>query len=103
MKYSILILSVFLACVACSKDENKKKEEAEYTAVNKACWNKWNANDTMRNTALVAVQIQMKRIDQLSKAPKDFDGAISLLCRIEADKAVEELKHKNIKDKSRFD
>ena len=103
MKYSILILSVFLVCTACSKNENKKKEEAEYSAVNKACWNKWNANDTMRNTAFVAVQMQMKRIDQLSKAPKDSDGAISLLCRIEADKAVEDLKHKNIKDKSRFD
>ena len=103
VKLVILFVSIALVCTSCSKDENQKKEDAEYSAVNKACWTKWNANDTMRNTAFVAVQIQMKRIDQLSKAPTDFEGAISLLCRVEADKAVENLKYKNLKDTSRFD
>jgi len=103
VKFLILFVAIALVCSSCSKDENKKIEDAEYSAVSKACWTKWNANDTMRKTAFFAVQIQMKRIDQLSKAPTDFEGAISLLCRAEADKAVENLKFKSLKDKSRFD
>ena len=103
MKLLILFVSIALVCSSCSKDENKKKEDAEYSAVNKACWTKWNANDSTRKTAFLVVQIQMKRIDQLSKAPTDFDGAISLICRAEADKAVENFKYNNLKDKSRFD
>ena len=93
MKLLILFVSIALVCSSCSKDENKKKEDAEYSAVNKACWTKWNANDSTRKTAFLVVQIQMKRIDQLSKAPTDFDGAISLICRAEADKAVENFKY----------
>jgi len=103
VKLVILFVAIALVCTSCSKDENKKKEDAEYSAVNKACWTKWNANDTTRKSAFFIVQIQMKRIDQLSIAPTDFAGAISLLCRAEADKAVENFKYNSVKDKSRFD
>jgi hypothetical protein len=98
----ILIVLIALSCASCSKNEQKEKEEAEYSDARNACWTKWNANDTMRHSAFLAVQIQMQRIDQLSKAPKDAEGAISLLCKFEAEKAVENLKYKNLKDKSKF-
>jgi len=88
--------------ISCSKNEKAIKEEIKYTSVNNSCWSKWNANDTMRNSALLAVQIQMKKIDQLSLAPTDSSGAISLLCRLEAEKAVEQMKSNTVEDKSKF-
>ena len=88
--------------ISCSKNEKAIKEEITYTSVNNYCWSKWNANDTMRNSALLAVQIQMIKIDQLSLAPTDSSGAISLLCRLEAEKAVEQMKSNTVEDKSKF-
>jgi hypothetical protein len=77
------ILSVVFLLAACSKSEKEIQQEIAKKVEYDECRRHWNASDTMRNTALLAVQIQFKKIDKLSLAPKTPDEAIMLLCEPE--------------------
>ena len=67
-------------------------QQDAYDIAYKTCHDKWDANDTMRNTAILGVQIQFKKLDQLSLAPSDSFGAIRIICEIEANKAKDAIK-----------
>ena len=62
-------------------------QQDAYDIAYKTCHDKWDANDTMRNSAILGVQIEFKKLDQLSLAPADSFGAIRIICEIEANKA----------------
>ena len=61
--------------------------ENAYNKTYETCHSKWNANDKMRNSALLIVQIQFQRLGSLSHAPKESYAAINIICDIEAKEA----------------
>jgi hypothetical protein len=89
MKIRIMFtIVILLSVISCGKNEVENKKELQYKVAFNVCKDKWNANDTMKNSALITVQLQFKKIDQLSLAPTDYKSAIDLLCKVDAEKAV---------------
>ncbi len=73
-------------------DKTEALREQVYDATYKTCHEKWNANDTMRNSAIFIVQFQFARLDQQSLAPKEAYQAIHFICDIEAKEAQSKIK-----------
>ena len=111
--FGFLTLVFFVASVSLFFDKNKSAtgsfifpfcfgvitymllpnaQQDAYDIAYKTCDAKWDANDTMRNTALLIVQIQFKKLDQLSLAPSDSFGAIRIICENEANKAKDAIR-----------
>ena len=100
-KTSNMIYFIFLALmfgvIAYFTVPNLSKMEAEerYQKAYKQCHDKYSENDTMKNIALFVVQLQFKKMDNLSLAPKEPYRAIHILCDIEANNSKNlEFKHK---------
>lgn len=92
----LFILALFLCGIIYMFIPNAQQDA--YDIAYKTCHDKWNANDTMRNTAILIVQIQFKKLDQLSLAPSDSFGAINIICEIDANKAKDAVKSKEKSD-----
>ncbi len=75
------VIIIFLLLYGCSPS---KSDEA-YNKAYSACTSKWLANDTMKNTALISVQMIFYKRDQLSVVAKwDYLDAVSFLCKADA-------------------
>ena len=117
--FGFLTLVFFVASVSLFFDKNKSAtgsfifpfcfgvitymllpnaQQDAYDIAYKTCDAKWDANDTMRNTALLIVQIQFKKLDQLSLAPSVSFGAIRIICENEANEAKDAVKSKEKSD-----
>jgi hypothetical protein len=83
MKFLTKFFLAFIAisCVIIFSTNAKPDPIAEQKKIErKACEDKWNINDTERNTALFIVRYQYMKMDQLSLAPTSVYDAISQLC-----------------------
>ena len=81
--------AVCLMLYACSPS---KSDEA-YNKAYSACTSKWMANDTMKNTALLSVQMIFYKHDQSSVVAKwTYLDAISFLCKADAQEAAKGVK-----------
>ena len=58
-----------------------------WNATYSACHQTWDANDTMRKSAMVASRAIFIRMNQASLAPDSTWGAINHLCTVEANTA----------------
>lgn len=86
---SFFMFALLIFLVSC-KSQAEKDQQAAYEMAFNTCENKWNANDTQKNTALLIVRMEFQRMDQLSIAPTDSYRAIRMICEVEAKKAKAE-------------
>lgn len=94
--FGLLGLLFGIATFFLYPNSEQNQLERRYEVVYQQCHDKYSANDTMRNTALLAVQLQFKKMDQLSLAPTESYQAIHIICDIEGNKAkTDYLKSKN--------
>jgi hypothetical protein len=83
-KYLPIILTAFLT--ACF-DPGEQLGEKEYKRVYSECENEYGQTDTSRNKALLIVQAEFAKDDNLSLAPTNPFRAIRMICEVKAQEA----------------
>ena len=99
-----IMLATLVLTVGCKDNSEKKAIDLARHAAYESCRDKWNKNDTSRQSLLLMVQLQFAKKDQLSAAPNTPTEAIRFWCNIYSDEAANVEKQNRISGKDgRFD
>lgn len=83
-KCIFVFLVLFLA--GCF-DPGEQLAEKEYKKTYADCYSELDGTDTSRNTALLTIQSEYARHDNLSRAPTRSSEAIKMICEVKAQAA----------------
>lgn len=81
------LLILFPAILTGCFDPGEQVAEKEYKKTYADCYSELDRTDTSRNTALLTIQSEFAKHDNLSRAPTRSSEAIRMICEVKAQAA----------------